>query len=398
MNRVVIVGSSLAGVHAAEGLRDAGFEGELTLLHGETDLPYDRPPLSKEALFSGVDPSKLELRPRSWYDDLSIDLQTGVRATALDPRSCSVQLGDGRVLGYDGLVIATGSRARCFPPLDEELPIHYLRDLGDAQSLHGRLEHGGHVVIVGAGFIGLEVAATARQMGLEVTVIEVASNPLDRVLGRHAGPWFRELHERHGVRMLCSNTVERIRRQGDRAVLEVTHGPPVEADLVVAGIGAEPETSWLTSSGLRMDNGVLCGDDLRTSLPGVVAAGDVARWYNVTFDEQMRVEHWTNAVEQGRHAAFTLMGARAAYAAVPYFWTDQYDARVRYVGRSVAATETAVMHSDEQRLQVIYGRDGVIVGALCVNSVRELTKYRVAIGDGVPWEDIALDAVSPRGQ
>jgi len=389
MRSVAVVGGSLAGVHAAEALRESGFEGELTLVSGEDMLPYDRPPLSKEALLTGVQPSKLLLRAPEWYSDNAVTTKLGRRAVGLDIRRRTIRLDDGSTLDYDGLVIATGSRARRFPTIPGVPDPHVVRELRDAASLRDELAPGKHLVLVGGGFICLEIASTARQLGLEVTVVEVAQVPLARALGDHVGRWFRDLHTRHDVNVECGAALERVESHGNGARIHLGNGRQLDADVVVAGIGATPATDWLFGSGLDLVNGIRCGADLSTSAPGVVAAGDIARWYNPAFDEEMRVEHWTNAVEQGRHAASTLLGNSEAFSSVPYFWTDQHDARMRFVGRAEAADDVVVETMEDNKLVALYGRDGFIRGAICVNAPKQLAKYRRAIHDNVPWGDVA---------
>ncbi|GAA4889572.1 NAD(P)/FAD-dependent oxidoreductase [Streptomonospora salina] len=388
MRRIAVVGGSLAGVHAAEALRERGFEGDVTLISAENELPYDRPPLSKEALISGVAMERLGLRAPEWYADNAITTRIGSAAVGLDTARRAILLDDGTRAGYDGLVIATGSRPRRLPSTENAPPVQVLRSIEDSLRLRERLRPGRHLVLIGAGFIGLEIAATARHLGLDVTIIEVGQVPLGRALGDEVGSWFRTLHARNGVEIVCTCTVETIERQGEGAVLTLSNGRTVNADVVAAGVGASPVTEWLDGSGVQTANGVLCYSDLSTSVPGVVAAGDVARWYNPLFDEEIRVEHWTNAVEQGRRAAHTLLGEGEAFSAVPYFWTDQYDARMRFVGRATAASEVAVKEFDDERLVALYGRDGLVRGAVCVNAPRELARYRTAIRDQVRWDDV----------
>lgn len=394
MRRVAIVGGSLAAVHAAEALREEGFEGDITLISAEDHLPYDRPPLSKEALSSGVDIEKLHLRSPQWYEDNSVTTRLGQAATELDITGRTVRLADGTSLPYDGVVLATGSRARRLPAVKGVPGAYVVRDLADAQELREKLEPGKHLLLIGGGFIGLEIAATARQMGVEVSVIDVGRAPLARALGDEVGTWFRELHLRNGVNIVCTCSVERLvpTPRGVRA--ELSTGGTVEADVVAAGIGAIPNVEWLEGSGLNIANGVLTAADLSTGVPGIVAAGDIARWYNPLFDEEMRVEHWTNAVEQGRHAARTLLGANDAFSSVPYFWSDHYSAKMRFVGRATAATDVFVEEATETRLTAVYGRDGLVRGAVCVNGPRQLVTYRTAIHDQVPWHDVAGNAAT----
>lgn len=387
MRRVVVVGASLAAVHAIDGLFEQGYQGEITLVGAEQHLPYDRPPLSKDALHHGPEADKVLLRAPEWYAERGVELRLGRRAGDLDPRARTVALDDATTLTYDGLVIATGSVPRTITTAGDGA-VHVLRTIDDAVALHERLRPGRHLVVVGAGFIGLEVAATARSLGLEVSVVELAPTPLTRVLGDEVGQWFRGHQEAHGVRMHCGSVLDELDSGPGGAKLRLQDGTVLSADLIVAGVGVTPATDWLTTSGLQLSDGVLCDESLRTSAPGVVAAGDVTRWYNPLFDEQMRIEQWTNAVEQGRHAAMTLLGGGGSYAPVPYFWSDQFDAKMRFVGRANAAEHVHLERLDDTSMVALFGRDGVLCGALCVNAIRRLAVYRKAILDQVPWGDV----------
>lgn len=400
MRRVVVVGASVAGVHAAEALRSSGFSGSVTLLGAETRVPYDRPPLSKGALRDGPWDSEdyIELRPQEWYAAHGVDLRLGARAARLDASRRVVVLSEGTEVGYDGLVLATGSRPRQLTGSGlTGADLYLLRTADDCATLHGQLARRlsgpgrscGHLVVVGAGFIGLEVAATARQMGWDVAVVETAPVPLARVLGDEVGAWFARLHQANGVDMHCATAVTSIEPSGATAKVHLRDGAVLSSDLVVAGVGSLPAVDWLAGSGLEITDGVICDEHLRTSMPGVVAAGDLARWYNPLFDESLRIEQWTNAVEQGKYAALSLLGlADGPHAEVPYFWSDQFDAKMRFVGRANAADRVHVERSDDESLVVLFGRDGVTSGALCVNAIRELITYRRAIADRVPWGDI----------
>jgi NADPH-dependent 2,4-dienoyl-CoA reductase/sulfur reductase-like enzyme len=362
-------------VHAIEALRENGFTGEIVLVGAEPHLPYDRPPLSKEALRHG--PAPALLREPDWYADSGVVLRLGRRARALDPDRQVVTLDDGTEIGYGGLVIATGSQVRPLGAGNEH--IHFLRTRDDSLRLHESLTGDERVAIVGAGFIGLEVAATVADMGCSVTVVEVAPVPLARVLGDEVGEWFRRLHAAHGVEIRCSALATSVTPADGGLAVHTGASRAVEADVVVGALGATPAVDWLRDSGLALTDGILCDRTLRTSAPNVVAAGDVARWYNPLFDEDMRVEQWTNAVEQGRHAARTLLGSDEAYAPVPYFWSDQYDARMRFVGRANGAEQVHVESVSDDSLVAVFGRHGVQVGALCINATRELPRHRAAI-------------------
>lgn len=375
MDRVAIVGASLAAVHAIEGLRDHDFAGEIVLVGDEGHLPYDRPPLSKEALRDGPEPELL--REPDWYADSGVTAMLGQPARCLSTSARSVVLADGTDVPYDGLVITTGSAVRRLPTGNEH--VHFLRSLDDAARLHERLVAAGHVAIIGAGFIGLEVAATVADMGHTVTVVEVAPVPLARVLGDEVGEWLHRFHARHGVSIDVGAPALAVERDG--SALRVVRGgaPDVRADLVVGALGATPATGWLRGSGLALSDGVLCDRTLRTNRVHVVAAGDIARWYNPLFDENMRVEQWTNAVEQGRHAATTLLGGDETYTAVPHFWSDQFDAKIRFVGRANGAEQVHVESETDSSLVAVFARHGTVVGALCVNAPLRLSDLRAAI-------------------
>lgn len=386
MREVVVVGASLAGVSAIEALRERGYDGAITLVGAEPDLPYDRPPLSKEVLRDDTHSLNLELHERDWYEEQRVTLSLGVAASGLNTEDRQVLLVDGRRVGYDGLVIATGSIARSFQPVGDAAPPMILRTRADAQRIDEQLRVGQRLVVIGAGFIGLEVAAGARTRGLDVTVIDVADQPLTRVFGAEVGSWFRRLHERHGVELRCGTSLTAINADGDRSVVELG-GTSVVADHVVAGVGAVPATGWLVGSGIEIGNGVECAADLGTGVPGVVAAGDIVSWPNELFGERMRIEHWTNAVEQGRHAAGTLLGETAPFTSVPYFWTDQYTAKARFVGRASATDDVHIERADDDTLIALYGREGVLRGAICVGAARSLARHRKAIAERRPWRE-----------
>lgn len=390
MRRIVVVGASVAGVHAVEALREAaGFDGEITLIDGQRELPYDRPPLSKAALRDGPVEGKYLLRPACWYEDHAVDLRLGQVAVGLDPVARSVLLAGGARLDYDGLVLATGSTARTLGHVaGASTAVHVLRTTADCARLHARLQSGAHLVVIGAGFIGLEVAATAREMGLEVSVVELAPAPLARVLGDEVGRWFLGYHAARGIDIHCNTSVESIDASGK---VWLRGGTTLAADVIVAGVGAVPAIDWLRSSGLRLSDGVVCDQFLHASLPGVVAAGDIARWYNPLFDQDLRVEQWTNAVEQGRYVALSLLGAAdAPYASAPYFWSDQFGAKIRFVGTSNAAQQVEIKQADDNTLVALFGRDDVVCGVVCVNAPRVLAVYQKAIVERLLWRDAVL--------
>lgn len=367
----------MAAVHVVEQLRADGFSGEIVLLGAERHLPYDRPPLSKEGLRCG--PQLKLLRAPGWYDDNDVTLLFGRPAVGLRPEEHVVVVDGGTEVAYDRLVIATGSRPRTLSVGNEH--VAFLRSVDDSVDLRRRLGAAEHVAIIGAGFIGLEVAATITEMGRRATVVEVAPVPLARVLGDEVGAWFHEFHARRGVTIRCGAHAVAVEPAGAGYRVALGSGDGVQADLVMGALGATPAIDWLRGSGIALSDGVLCDRSLRTSVPGVVAAGDVARWYNPLFDEDMRVEQWTNAVQQGRHAARVLLGDDAPYEPVPYFWSDQFDAKMRFVGRANGAEQIHVEAVSDDSIEAVFGRHGVQVGALCVNATAQLARHRVAIAD-----------------
>lgn len=402
MRQVVIVGASLAGLRAAETLRQSGFDGEVTLVGAEPHLPYDRPPLSKQVLAGEWEPDRIGLRPEEVYEELQLDLRLGRAAGSLDLGARRVVLDDGEPLPFDGLVIATGAVPRTLPGTPPLAGIHVLRTIDDCLAIRADLDAGPRrVVVVGAGFIGSEVAATARRRGIEVTILEALPVPLGRALGEEMGRVCAALHRDEGVDLRLGTGVDGFEGTERVEAVRLADGSRVEADVVVVGIGVRPATDWLEGSGLTLRDGVVC-DDRSAALgaPGVVAAGDVARWPNPLFGEEMRVEHWTNAVEQGDAAARNLLAwARGEpgepFAPVPYFWSDQYDTKIQFVGRARPDDRVAVVKGStaERKFVAIYGRDGRIVGCLGFSMPRWVMQYRRLIAERATWDDaLALAA------
>jgi NADPH-dependent 2,4-dienoyl-CoA reductase/sulfur reductase-like enzyme len=382
LSRIVVVGASLAGIRTAEFLRRARFEGELVLIGDEPHLPYDRPPLSKEVLRGEWEPERIALRRKS-YDELRVELMLGRRAVRLDTGSREVALDDGARVPFDGLVIATGGQARKLPNQPELEGVHTLRTLDDSLALRTAFARKPRVAVIGAGFIGAEVAASARMLGLEVTMIEALQTPLAQSLGPRLGEELQALHERRGVRVLCGRRVERFEGTERLSGLTLDDGSRVDCELAVVGIGMTPSVSWLEGSGLALENGVRCDETLAGSMPGVVAAGDVASWHNPLFDERMRVEHWTNAVEQARHAVGTLLaapGEAKPFESAPIFWSDQFDLRIQGAGRPRPSDELLIRRSgDGEKLTALYARDGRLSGAVTFNQPPKLIQLRMLI-------------------
>ena len=383
MERIAVVGASLAGLRASEFLRRAKFEGEIVLIGGESHLPYDRPPLSKEVLRGEADQDRLSLR-RGSYDDLNLDLRLGQRAVSLDAIARELRLQNGEGVSFDGMLIATGGEVRELPNQPPLKGIHVLRTLDDALAIRAALNARPRVAVIGAGFIGAEVAASARQLGLDVTMIEALQYPLAQSLGPRLGRILQDVHERHGVRVLCGRRVEHFVGSDRIESLQLDDGSEVGCDLVVVGIGVKPSVSWLQGSGIELEDGVRCDETLATSVAGIVAAGDVASWYNPLFEERMRVEHWTNAVEQARHSVSTLLaepGEAKAFQSVPMFWSDQFDIKIQGAGRPRPSDDLifAGGRSDGEKLVALYGRAGRLVGAVAFNQAPKLVQLRMLI-------------------
>ena len=395
MRTIAVVGTSLAGLRAIETFRREGYDGRIVAIGGETHLPYDRPPLSKELLAGTSQPDDIQLRKQG-VDDLDVEWILGTRATALDVSARELTLADNSKAAYDGIVIATGSTPRRLPNQPDLENLFVLRTLDDALALRAALEAGPKVVVIGAGFIGAEVAATCRGRGLDVTVLEALPQPMVRGLGPELGAVIADMHRDHGVDLRTGVGVEAI--EGDTRVerVRLADGGVIAADVVVVGVGVVPDTAWLEGSGLTLENGVVC-DETCLAAPGVVAAGDVARFPNRLFDgELMRLEHWTNATEQGVHAARRLLagddGADLVFAPVPFVWSDQYDRKIQTVGVVSADSALHVAHGSyaERQFVALFGRNDRIVGALGFNRARQVMQYRRLIADRASW-DTALE-------
>ncbi|WP_329331879.1 FAD-dependent oxidoreductase [Streptomyces sp. NBC_00663] len=379
MRTVAVVGASLAGLSAARSLRKQGYDGRLVVVGDELHRPYDRPPLSKEFLAGTLGEADLALETDD--EELGVEWLLGARATGLDRTERAVRLADGRALRADGIVIATGAAARGLPGSEGLAGVHTLRTLDDARALRDELAAGGRLVVIGGGFIGAEVASTAYALGLDVTVVEVASTPLAGPLGETMGAVVSGLHTDHGVRLLCGVGVKGLggERKVDAVLLE--DGRSLPADIVVVGVGARPCVEWLEGSGVALDNGVKCGADGRTSLAGVVAVGDCANWYDPRAGAHRRVEHWTGALERPAAAVATLLAGGAVEPGTPrppYFWSDQYGVRIQFAGHAAGADSVTVEQGavDDRDVLAVYRRAGQPVAVLGMNQPRLFTRWR----------------------
>ena len=389
METIAVIGASLAGLRAVETLRSEGFTGVIHLVGDEPHLPYDRPPLSKQVLAGDWDVDRVWLSTDEKLADLNLTLHLSDRAESFDAASLVVTLASGTTLDVDGVIIATGARTRTIRPDLEG--VHTLRTLDDATAIRAALEQQpNRLVVIGAGFIGAEVAATARELGVDVAMIEMAEAPFERSLGAEMGAVLADVHRDHGVDLRLGVGCDAILGDDRVEAVELTDGTAIEADLVVVGIGVIPNTDWLEGSGLTIDNGVVC-DATCAAAPGVVAAGDVAQWPNGQFGETMRVEHWDNAVAQGVHAAKRLLHGESVgpYEPVPWFWSDQYDRKIQLAGRTSGFDSFEIVDGDieSRKFAGIYGRDGVIVAVLGFNRPRHVMRYRGLIESKASWGD-----------
>ena len=388
---VTIVGASLAGLRAAEAFRREGFDGTITLIGDEPHLPYDRPPLSKQVLAGDWDMGRTALVTTEQLTELDLDLRLGTRAASVDLATRLLAVDGGENVGVEALVIATGARCRTLPGASDVQGVHVLRGLDDCAALRADLDASpSRVVVIGGGFIGAEVAATARTRGLAVTMIEAEATPMARALGPRIGQVCADMHRDHGVDVRTGIGVAGLEGGPRVAAVTLADGTRVECDVVVVGIGVIPNTEWLEGSGLTLADGVVC-DETGLAAPGVVAAGDVARFPSRRFGELMRLEHWENAVTQGAHVARRLLVADAdaeVFDPVPWFWSDQYDRKIQLAGRVHADDHVQVVVGsvEERRFVALYERRGRLVGVVGMNRPRHVMRYRDLIDQGASFQ------------
>lgn len=401
MDRVLIVGASLAGLNAAQTLRDEGFVGQITLIGEEPEAPYDRPPLSKQILTGEWDVDRLPLRSDDEFGQLNLEFLGGQTATELDVDNRTVRLDDGTSVEFDGLIIATGARPLALPFGQELTGVHTLRTQADALRIRSELERGGRVAVIGAGFIGAEVASSARARGLDVTMIEALSAPMVGPLGEELAAWARGLHEQAGVELRFNAKVSDLIGSARVEAVVLDDGSTIAADTVVVGIGVRPNVEWLSNSSLTVGDGIICDQCCRAA-PMIYAAGDVARWPNELFmhfrygepQRTMRIEHWTNAVEQGMASARNLLlesrgEPLEAFAPVPYFWSDQHGLGIMASGITSLRDEFQLVHGtlESNRFAAIYGLRGYLTGVVAVGWPRMLRRYQALIRKQVSWEE-----------
>jgi 3-phenylpropionate/trans-cinnamate dioxygenase ferredoxin reductase subunit len=396
----VIVGASLAGAKAAEALRHEGFDGRVVLVGEEAERPYERPPLSKGYLRGEAGREKVYVHDEGFYADQGIELRTSARVVAIEPAARQVVLEDGGPLPYDRLLLATGAVPRRLSIPGWDLPgVHALRTLDDSESLRQAITPTSRVVVVGAGWIGSEVAASARQMGAEVVLIERGNLPLERVLGAEIGAVYRDLHTDHGVELRAGTGVEAF--VGARSVEEVrtSDGRRIACDLVVVGVGVAPRVELAEAAGLVLDDGIAVDERLETSISGVFAAGDVAAAFHPFYGARIRVEHWANALNQGPAAARNMLGAGAPYERLPYFFSDQYDLGMEYTGYA-ASWDEVVFRGDPTKREFIafWMRNGRVVAGMNANvwdvtgPIGELIRRRVQVdASRLADPDVALE-------
>jgi len=406
MQTVAIVGASLAGLRAAETLRSEGFADQIILLGGEPYAPYNRPPLSKQFLTGEWAADRLSLRTTEQFDALNLCFRPSTQAVALNVDERAIKLRDGSTVEFDGLVIATGARAIQLPTLANRPGVYTLRTLDDSVALSRALNNAGSLVVIGGGFIGSEVAASAHGMGIKTTIIESQSALMLRGLGITIGAALTNFHRMQGIDVRCDSTVTQVTDDGIRTSIELSDGTSHTPDVILVGVGAVPVTDWLANSSIAIDNGVSCDSFCRVqsklgeSITGIVAAGDVARWYSKRHQRHVRSEHWTNAQDQGSAAAKTLLAdlddSRATdcfYDPVPYMWSDQFGKKIQVVGFPEASDTTHVVKgslSDAKFLALIE-RSGQLVGSIGMAMVPGLVQARSLLNENASF-DQALNA------
>jgi 3-phenylpropionate/trans-cinnamate dioxygenase ferredoxin reductase subunit len=399
----IIAGAGLAGAKAAETLRAEGFDGRLVLIGSEPERPYERPPLSKGYLRGEVERPAVYVHDEGFYADHDIELRTSTSVMGLDPAAREVALADGQRLRFDRLLLALGSEPRRLSVPGASLDgVFYLRDLADAEALRPRLRAGARMVVVGGGWIGAEVAASARQAGVDVTIVHRRSLPLEGVLGAEVAQVFAEVHREHGVRLIANAALERLEGVGSGQRVVLADGRSLKCDLAVVGIGAAPRTELAAAAGLAVGDGVLVDERLETTAAGIFAAGDLANAWHPFYDRRVRVEHWANALNQGPVAARNMLGQAVAYERLPYFYSDQYELGMEYTGLAAHADRVVLRGEPGGReLLAFWMRERRVVAGMSLNvwtvtePIQALIRSRAPVDarrladPAVPLEDLA---------
>ncbi|MBX9609206.1 MAG: FAD-dependent oxidoreductase [Gammaproteobacteria bacterium] len=382
---MVVVGAGQAGQQLCDSLRRGGYEGRLVLVGDEPVLPYQRPPLSKKFLTGALEAERLLLRPESFYEKANVELRIARRVTAIDRAARTLTLNDGEVLAWSGLALTTGTRIRPLSvPGAAEADVHYVRSLADGEALKARLATAERLAVIGGGFIGLEVAAIARELGKQVVVIEAAERLMARAVAPRVSAFYAELHRAHGVEVLLGTGIEAIRGADGRHVVLTTDGREHAVDLIVAGIGVVPNSELAEAAGLACHNGIVVDVHARTSDPAIVAAGDCTWHMNGFLERDIRLESVQNAVDQAKTAAASLLGRDEPYRQVPWFWSDQYDVKLQIAGIGMPHDE-AVLRGDpaSRQFSVYYFRAGALVGVDSMNRPAEHMAARKLLGQGI---------------
>lgn len=383
--KVVIVGGGLAASRMAEQLRRAEHTGEIVIVSDEAHLPYDRPPLSKDVLHKDdLGFGDVTLKPQEFYDENDITLKLGAAVTAVDTGARTVALADGSTVDYDELVIATGVVPKRIPSFPDLAGIHVLRNYDESQALRAEAASAHKAVVIGAGFIGCEVAASLRNLGVDVVLVEPQPQPLASVLGEQIGALVTRLHRGEGVDVRTGVGVDEVRGADRVQQVVLADGSEIDADLVIVGIGSRPAVDFLADSGIAVDNGVICDNVGRTSAEHVWALGDVASWRDAT-GHQARVEHWSNVAEQARVLVPSMLGEDVPEAVVvPYFWSDQYDVKIQCLGEPEADDVVHLVEDDGRKFLAYYERDGVVVAVVGGGMPGKVMKARAKIASGAP--------------
>lgn len=384
---IVIVGGGLAAARTAEQLRRAEYTGPITIVSDEQHLPYDRPPLSKEVLRNAD--HDVVLKPQEFYDEGNITLRLGSAAQSVDPAAKALTLADGSTLEYDELVIATGLEPKRIPSFPDLEGIRVLRSIGESAELREHAATARRAVIIGAGFIGCEVAASLRQLGVDVVIVEPQPTPLASVLGEKIGSLVTRLHQAEGVDVRCGVGVASVAGTDKVEKVVLSDGTELDADMVVVGIGSHPVTGWLDGSGIKVENGVVCDAAGRASAEHVWAIGDVASWRSEV-GHQVRVEHWSNVAEQARVLVPAILGQEPGNPAisVPYFWSDQYDVKIQCLGEPAADDVVHIVEDDGRKFLAYYERDGVVTAVVGGGMPGKVMKARGKIASGAPIADV----------